>query len=145
MDDTAKRLLQKVLKDNGYSMTVARLFVCELLWGREPQSMHELTQRLSGKVDRASLYRTISLFEQLGLVHRVYIGWKYKVELSDIFTHHHHHLSCLRCGKVVALAEDAPAEQLIRTLATRHGFTVQHHQLEIQGYCADCQKARAAE
>jgi Fur family ferric uptake transcriptional regulator len=138
MDDIAKKLLQKILKDNGYSVTTARQFVCELLWNREPQSMHELMQRLDGKIDRASLYRTLGLFEQLGLAHRVYIGWKYKVELSDMFTHHHHHLSCLSCGKVVAITEDEKAERLIRALATRQGFSVQSHQLEIQGLCADC-------
>jgi Fur family ferric uptake transcriptional regulator len=138
MDVAAKTLLQKLLKENSYSLTAARQFVCELLWGHEPQSMHELTQRLGGNIDRASLYRTIGLFERLGIAHRVYIGWKYKVELSDIFTHHHHHLSCLKCGKVVSIAEDAEAEKLIRTLATRQGFSVQSHQLEIQGFCVAC-------
>lgn len=140
MNEATKQLLQKMLKDNGYSMTTARQFVCELLGSHEPQSMRELTQRLDGKINRASLYRTIDLFERLGIAHRVYIGWKYKVELSDIFTHHHHHLSCLNCGKVVAISENEEAEKLIRALATRQGFSVQAHQLEIQGYCAECQK-----
>lgn len=141
MDDAAKKLLQKLLKEKGYSATTPRFFVCELLWEREPQSMRELLHRTNGRIDRASLYRTIELFERLGLVHRVYIGWKYKVELSDIFTHHHHHLSCLKCGKVVALAEDKQAEQLIQSLARRQGFAVQGHQLEIQGYCAACRQS----
>ena len=138
MDSSAVALLQKMLKDNGYSTTHARTTVCELLWKREPQSMHDLTLQAKGQIDRASLYRTIALFEKLGLVQRIYIGWKYKVELSDIFTHHHHHISCLHCGKIVAITEEDQIEALIQALAAKHHFTAQNHQLEVRGYCADC-------
>jgi Fur family transcriptional regulator, ferric uptake regulator len=131
-------LLQKLLKDSGYSMTAPRKVVCELLWEQEPLSMRELTERSKGMIDRASLYRTIALFEQLGLVQRIYIGWKYKVELSDVFTHHHHHISCLGCGKIVAITEEDEIERLITALASRHGFTPQSHQLEVTGYCGAC-------
>jgi Fur family ferric uptake transcriptional regulator len=140
MDDTSLAILQKILKDNGYSSTEPRRIVCGLLWGQEPLSMHELSARAAGRVDRASLYRAISLFEKLGLVQRIYIGWKYKIELSDIFTHHHHHISCLGCGKVVAITEEAEIEKLISTLAQRHGFTAQSHQLEVRGYCTKCKE-----
>jgi len=139
MKEDDKLLLQKVLKENGYSMTQARLFVCRLLWHQEPQSMHDLVEQLQGTIDRASLYRTIGLFERLGLVQRIYIGWKYKVELSDIFTHHHHHISCSNCGKIVAIKEEQQIEKLLSTLASRYGFVAQGHQLEIQGLCAHCQ------
>lgn len=101
--------------------------------------MHELTLRSRSLIDRASLYRTIALYEKLGLVQRIYIGWKYKVELSDVLTtHHHHHISCLRCGKVVAITEEDEIETLLGNLAKRHGFTATNHQLEIRGYCGSC-------
>lgn len=132
------QILEKVLKDNGYSVTAPRRVVCELLHGQEPLSMHELNLRAQGKLDRASLYRTIGLFEQLGLVQRIYIGWKYKIELSDIFTHHHHHISCLGCGKIVAITEEDEIEALISRLASKHGFTAGSHQLEVRGYCPAC-------
>lgn len=100
--------------------------------------MRELTLACRGKLDRASLYRTIGLFEKLGVVQRIYIGWKYKVELSDIFTHHHHHISCTHCGRIVAITEEDDIEQLISNLAAKHGFTAQQHQLEIRGLCKTC-------
>lgn len=138
MDAESKTLLQKILKDGGYSNTTVRTFVCELLWSKEPQSMRDLTAMSQGTIDRASLYRTIDLFERLGIVQRIYIGWKYKIELSDIFTHHHHHISCLGCGKIVAITEEAEIERLIHDLSSKHGFTAQNHQLEIRGYCKKC-------
>lgn len=137
-------VLQKILKENGYSLTAPRKVVCELLWDREPQSMRELTLQSRGKTDRASLYRTIALFEKLGIVQRIYIGWKYKIELSDIFTHHHHHISCLSCGKIVAITEEDEIEQLIQNLAAKHGFTAQNHQLEIRGLCQSCKATSLA-
>lgn len=100
--------------------------------------MRELADRSKGRIDRASLYRTIGLFERLGLVQRIYIGWKYKIELSDVLTHHHHHLSCLHCGKTIAITEEAHIEAMISSLAQRHSFTATNHQLEVRGYCTDC-------
>jgi Fur family ferric uptake transcriptional regulator len=144
MDADSSVLLQKILKDNGYSMTAARRHVCELLWGQEPQSMHDLGMRSKGAIDRASLYRAIRLFEQLGIVQRIYIGWKYKIELSDIFTHHHHHISCLGCGKIVAITEEDAIERLIAELSAKHGFTAHTHQLEVRGYCTQCSQKQPA-
>ena len=138
MNTESKELLQKILRQNGHSITTARLSVCDLLWDKEPQTMAELARNAIGTLDRASLYRTISLYEQLGIVQRIYIGWKYKIELSDIFTHHHHHISCLQCGKVSSITEEDAIEKLITEIATKHGFIAQQHQLEVRGYCKTC-------
>src|SRR4051794_16257279 len=93
MDTTAKELLVQTLRRQGFSMTQTHGLIFELLWAQEPQSMHELYVRGQSRFDRASLYRTIHLFEETGIVQRVYVGWKYKLELTDVFSHHHHHLS----------------------------------------------------
>lgn len=99
--------------------------------------MHELLLACP-TVDRASIYRTVALFEKLGIVQRLQIGWKYKLELTDSFIHHHHHLSCSQCGKIVALPENADLEAALLALATSRGFSAQDHQLEIRGLCGDC-------
>jgi len=139
MNDQVKELLKETLSHNGYSITKPRQLVFELLWDQEPQSMHELHSKSRGQLDRVSLYRIITAFEQAGIVQRVYVGWKYKLELTDIFLHHHHHISCLGCGKLVAIKEDAKIETLIKELAASNNFLASNHQLEVQGYCQDCQ------
>lgn len=138
MKDEAIALLHKILKDNGYSVTEARKLVFDLLWDQEPQSMHELYSRTEARIDRASIYRTIGLFQKLGLVQKIIIGWKYKLELTDVFTHHHHHISCLGCGKVMSIQEDDEIENLIESFAQKYKITADRHQLEIQGYCELC-------
>jgi len=91
-------------------------------------------------IDRASVYRTISLFERLGVVLRLQVGWKYRLELSDIFHDHHHHATCLHCGRTTPLHEDPSLEKLLQTIARAHQFDLERHQLELQGMCARCQK-----
>jgi Fur family transcriptional regulator, ferric uptake regulator len=141
MYEKAKKSLSRGLKDNGYSVTIARQKVFDLLWNQEPQTMYDLYKRSKGSVDRASIYRTINLFLELGMVQKIIIGWKYKLELTDIFTHHHHHISCLKCGKIMAIREDEHVEELIHNLAEKYGITAERHQLEIQGYCKSCRQS----
>lgn len=126
-----------LLRDQGLSVTRQRLLVYEVLEGREPMTMHELYESTKDKLDRASLYRTVAVFEKLGIVKRVYIGWKYKIELSDTFAEHHHHLTCLKCHKIIPINE-IELESFIGKVADRHNFKPLEHQVEIQGICESC-------
>ena len=131
--------LQTVLRNKGYSLTGPRKVVFEAVQNKEPQTMHGLIGNCRGHVDRASVYRTIQLFERLGVVQRLQIGWKYKVELSDLFSSHHHHLACVHCGRTSVLPEDAMLEKRMHALANARGFAPLDHQLEIRGLCKSCQ------
>jgi len=126
-----------LLKANGYSSTAARRRVFEALLGQEPLSMRGLVDKISD-IDRASVYRAVDVFEQLGIVQRIHTGWKYKLELTDKFAAHHHHLTCTNCGTTIAMNEHE-LESLIDTLAARHHFRPSAHQIEIQGICEQCQ------
>lgn len=130
--------LAEVLKANGLHVTNARKQVFLALHHKEPQSMNSLYQCLKDKIDRTSIYRTIALFEKLHIINKIYIGWKYKIELSDAFSDHHHHISCLGCGTIIAVKEDHRIEHLIAELAKKHNIYRPTHQLEIQGYCKRC-------
>ena len=142
MKEEATALLHKILKDNSLRITDARILVFDLLWDNEPQIMNQLEKRAKGSIDRVSIYRTISLYEKLGLVQRIIVGWKYKLELSDVFTMHHHHISCLGCGRVVSIQEGKVIEKLIDSCADKYGITAIRHQFELQGYCKTCQLKR---
>ncbi len=136
--EEAQLLLEKILKQNGYSVTKTRKIVFDALWGQDPQTMREIYGKTIDKIDRSSLYRTSELFQQLGLVERLAIGWKYKLELSDAFVHHHHHISCLGCDTVKVIDEHQQIEQLIHAIAQKYDISPDRHQFEIQGYCKNC-------
>jgi len=134
-----KESFVQLLKAHCQSITTARQRVFEALVGQEPLSMHELVGRVN-QVDRASVYRAITLFERLGIVQRLNTGWKYKIELTDRFNEHHHHLTCASCGKTITMNE-SELETLVSKLARQHGFTPTAHQIEIQGQCQNCRPA----
>lgn len=135
----ALELFKKTLATHNYSVTNVRQLVFGLLWGAGPQSMRQLNAAAGGAIDRVSLYRTINLFERLAIVQRITIGWKYKVEMSELFVHHHHHITCSSCGQVASVFEHAGLERIIQKLTYKHDFSHQAHQLEITGLCNACQ------
>jgi Fur family ferric uptake transcriptional regulator len=126
----------QLLKSNRQSVTQARLKVFSALLGQEPMSMHQLVGSVP-TIDRASVYRIVELFEGLGIVQRLHTGWKYKLELSDTFADHHHHMTCTRCGNTTTMNE-GELEQLMDRLAAHYDFTPTAHQIEIQGICKVC-------
>lgn len=132
------RSLEHTLKDEGYSLTKARRNVFNALADSDALSMNQLIRKLQHKMDRASVYRTIELFEKLGVVNRLQIGWKYKLELSEAFAGHHHHATCLNCNKVIAFEESQELENGIHDLAEQLGFKLTSHSLELRGLCSSC-------
>lgn len=138
---TPLELFRAILKEADASVTQARIAVFTALSEQaEPVSMQQLVGQARG-VDRASVYRAVELFERLGIVHRITMGWKYKLELTDRFLGHHHHLSCVECGQTTAINEIA-LEQFVEKLAHAHGFLPSAHQIEIQGVCRRCREEK---
>ena len=136
--------LKITLKANRQSLTGARQLIFDVLQGKEPLTMHQIVEACRDQVDRASIYRTIALFEKLGIVQRLQIGWKYKLELSDRFSHHHHHLPCVQCGATTPLPEDPQLETRLHELAEALHFLPQDHQIELRGLCVTCQSSQSS-
>lgn len=141
MQEETKQL-HAVLKKHHLSMTLPRVLVFTTLSDLAPMSMSQLVKMLHQEIDRASVYRTVRLFESLGIVQRIHIGWKYNLELSDAFQPHHHHLTCIQCGIIIPLQEHERLEKIITELAQAENFTLTKHQLELQGLCKQCSRAK---
>jgi len=135
--DRETLLFKDLLKKHGYSLTAPRQKLFEVLQNHNACTIAELTSLLK-EYDRATVYRTVKLFERLGIINRLQLGWRYKLELSDVFHHHHHHLTCTNCGKVTVLKEDKTIEERIKLLSASKSFEPLDHQLEIRGLCQNC-------
>jgi Fur family ferric uptake transcriptional regulator len=133
-------ILTDLLRQNGYSLTQPRLVIFNVLRLHQPLTMKGLSNRCK-KIDRATVYRTAELFEQLGIANRLTIGWKYKLELSEAFSEHHHHLHCSGCGKTFDVPANPSLEAMIKDISSQRGFLARVHQLEIDGLCENCQKS----
>jgi Fe2+ or Zn2+ uptake regulation protein len=136
--------IHQKLKQAGYSLTKPRLTVFGALQGPKPKTMRELVDSLDGVIDRASVYRTVKLFEDLDIIHRLQHGWKYRLELSDEYLPHHHHLTCQNCQRTISFDEPENLESTINVIVASNGFLVRSHNLEIYGICPNCQQKNAA-
>jgi Fur family ferric uptake transcriptional regulator len=130
--------LEKTLRQSSYSYTKSRAMVFQAIEQNGPLSMHRLTSMLRQSVDRASIYRTVDLFEKLGVVQRLQTGWKFQIELTDEYSEHHHHMTCTNCGTVFDFHEDNSLVELLKNTAQKYNFALTGHQVELQGICANC-------
>ncbi len=133
-------LFRQKLKSAALSDTVPRAAVFNTLLKSEhkPLTMHELVDRTEPFADRASVYRSVKTLEEIGVIKRLQIGWKYKLELSDDFHGHHHHLTCTNCSATHASHDDDELEEVLTVMAAHHGYTITDHQLDIRGLCNNC-------
>lgn len=123
------------LQESGRRATSSRRAVIaamELLG--EHFSAEEVAQGARG-VGRATVYRTLRLLQEEGLLCRVLLeDGERHYRLTE--RGHHHHLTCTGCGAVQDFSDyDVPG---ISALANRAGFSVQGHWIEIYGRCASC-------
>jgi Fur family ferric uptake transcriptional regulator len=139
MDNSLAKLKQ-TLKDANSSATKKRIVVFVGLLNNVPLSVGSLTRKLEDQVDRATVYRTIELYEKLGVVNRIWHGFKNQIELSEIFTPHHHHAVCQNCGRTLDITS-SELESALAMLGKKHNFLTVSHSVELSGYCERCQKS----
>ena len=135
---TEFRRFQDILKKSGHFATKQRVELFKFLQSNPEISIRHTIERLPS-LDQATIYRNIKLFESLGIINRLQLGWNSRVELSSQFHDHHHHMTCISCNKVIAWEEDPTIELRIQTVSMKLGFLPQDHQLEIRGICQTCQ------
>lgn len=129
---------KEILGKSGNFATKQRVDLFKYLQAHPEVTIKKLIEDLASQ-DQATIYRSIKLFETLGVINRLQLGWNSKLELSSKFHDHHHHMTCTSCGKVIAWEEDPTIELRIQTVAMKLGFSPQDHQLEIRGLCRNCQ------
>lgn len=106
-------------------------------------SASELHRRIGNAVPISSLYRSLSVMEDAGvLVHHFGKGGVTRYELAEWLQGHHHHLICVVCGRVEDLQLPAGYEDRIQVLvdqiARLTSFSPVDHALEIDGKCMEC-------
>ncbi len=93
--------------------------------------LHERAKRIEPTVSLATVYRTLSVLEEGGVVHRhSFEGGSARFETSH--EEHHDHILDVDTGEVLEFQSDK-IEQLQDEIARELGYEVVHHRLEL--YC----------
>ncbi len=99
------------------------------------EELLEKARRLDPKTSRATLYRTISLLVECGLLKEIDLGRDERVyDPNFLDSPDHNHLICVDCGKVVEF-EDDNAALLIDCLTRRLGFRPSSKSMRIEACC----------
>lgn len=130
------------LKDAGLKITLPRLKILQIL---ESSRVHHLSAEdvyrhlisANEAIGLATVYRVLTQFESAELVIRHHFEGGHSVfELAG--TEHHDHIVCVKCGRVEEFT-DREIEKRQRSIATKLGFELSDHKLNMFGLCADCQ------
>lgn len=120
---------RKQIKTAGRRLTrVRQAILAHIEATREPQTVAAIHHALAQRVDLASVYRTMELLEQLGVVTRETSSQPAAYALAD---RHHHHVVCRVCQRKACLP-------CAVSLPSPRGFTAVQHQVALTGVCAAC-------
>ncbi len=144
MTDTGTLLT--ALDRGGYHLTQPRRAMAEMVAGQAGRfSAEELVrqaQRDRRPVGRATVFRSLEIFESLGLVERVHMARGEHAYVACDPARHHHHVVCERCGRSTDVG-DIGIGPIASAITERTGFVVDAHRIEFFGLCPDCRAVAA--
>ena len=130
---------QTELRAKGYRLTPQRELVLKAvqqLGHATPDEVLAAVREESQAVNQSTVYRTLELLEELGLVRHAHLTDRAPTYHSTTAPTHAH-LVCRECGRVSELPADA-LESLTSLLETDHDFAPDLGHLTIFGHCAGC-------
>lgn len=135
-----QQTLKNALAKRGLRNTRQREVLTEIFFASDRHfSLEELLALAREKDDNigyATVYRTLKLLTELGLAQeRHFSDGQTRYEASDGL--HHDHLICTECGAIVEFEEDR-IEQLQEEVASRYGYALVTHRMELYGVCPNC-------
>ena len=130
----------KKLTERGYRLTPQRLMTIAAIEHSDGHiSAEEIYAQVVSKyphVNISTVYRTLELLKQLGLVTDTDFG-EGRVRYHPVGKGHHHHLVCQECGATVDLGETV-LTPLKDVLLREYGFSADLRHLAIFGRCGKC-------
>ena len=140
---SASDKILEALDERGYRSTAPRRALASAIGEQEKHFTAEgLRTQLPPKLGRATVYRTLKILVEAGVLCRVLLE---DGDLHYQLSHHghHHHLLCVHCGSSQDLTGCDIEDVLVNTSA-RHGFELSGHWLEVYGRCRKCCEAEEA-
>lgn len=137
------RIFNRYIADRGLKSTRQREVILQTFLETDKHiDIEELYQKVKDRnaaIGHATVYRTMKLLIECGLAHERHFGDGMARYEQVSRKHHHDHLICMNCGKIVEF-ENSAIEDLQEEVAREHGFQILDHKLEIYGRCQECSR-----
>ena len=140
----AKRKFIEFLEQKNLRMTAPRMAIIDSVFSTDQhftaEQLLDWSRKRDRSVSRATVYRTLPLLTESGLVHELDFGKDYKFYDPNYLEHpHHNHLICVDCSKIVEF-EDQHIELLEDCISKRLGFSPASKSLRIEASCDELRK-----
>lgn len=133
--------VRQVLRDHGYRMTTPRWLVWSTLRAAQGHlTAEEVADRIASAdptVNRSSIYRSLTLFEELDLARSSNLGIDDSARWELAHPDDEFHLVCDSCGSV-SHHESEIVEQIRTHLREHHEFTADGVDVVVTGRCPTC-------
>jgi Fur family ferric uptake transcriptional regulator len=138
--------IASLLRQHGYKITPQRRAVLNTIALSHdhltPAAIYEKVHKENPRVGLVTVYRTIDLLAELGLICEVHTGGNCRSYLMRRPSEHHHHLICSQCSRVVDFT-GCSLTDLEQRLSLETKFDINGHLLEFYGLCSDCRPVTA--
>ena len=127
------------LRASGYRVTPQRQLVLEAVTRLEhatPEEIFTDVRHVARGVNVSTVYRTLELLEQVGLVTHTHLGHgapRYHLAAQA----QHVHLVCHHCGQVIEMPTEA-LEPMVRSVRQECSFVLDVSHLALSGTCRNC-------
>src|SRR6266700_5568020 len=143
----AKQKFMEFLDQKNLRLTSQRQAIIDSVFSTEEhftaEQLLEWSRRRDRSVSRATVYRTLPLLTESGLVREMDFGKDHKFYDPNYAEHpHHNHIICQDCEKIVEF-ESAKIEKLENEISQRLGFALKAHRLQITATCEELKRLGA--
>jgi len=132
----------QTIQMHGHFLTAQRRLLLDLIRDAEghldAKELYQRARAIDESIGSATVYRSLNLFKQLGLVDERRLGklrCYYEIKQSP----EHQHLLCQGCGKVIEF-QNPHFQKLIEAVQREHGFKITKAELYLEGYCPNCEE-----
>ena len=127
--------IESKCKEKGVRLTEQRKVIAEILSNSKDHpdvdELHKRVAEVDKKISIATVYTTVKLFEESGILEKHdFKGGKARYEQSQ--DEHHDHLIDINSGDIIEFV-DAEIEELQKKVATKLGYKLVDHKLELYG------------
>src|SRR5947207_7721777 len=143
----AKRRFMDFLTQKNLRLTAQRQAIIETAFSTRQhftaEQLLEWSRRRDRSVSRATVYRTLPLLTESGLVRAMEVGKDHKLYDPNYAEHpHHNHIICQDCDKIVEF-ESEKIEKLESEISRKLGFELKMQRLQISARCEELKKLGA--
>lgn len=132
--------LSEMLRSRGLRLTPQRQLVLDAvhqLGHATPEQVHTVVQQTADAVNITTVYRTLELLEELGMVTHTHLSHGAPT-YHPAQAHPHIHLVCRGCGSVTEV-DPATMQPVVERLRAERGFRVDVTHVALFGVCANCE------